>query len=481
MKKFTYLFLLSGLLLLAKPVKLSAATAEIAVATIENICIPTISFGAVQHYYPDGTYDLLTDVTIKQEAYHQVKIQLEQIYGLSENIDWEFAEDYTAPEFCGNPGSLVYVFLGEEPTYCVVEIYWQEQILSENCPQPLTLSEDDPELIDKIKDWLDEASAISETGYPVIVVNDFNFDENNIPAPGTYIIRFTVSVNCGPNSPERVFCTRTLTIEESENQGEQPVALCTDITLILDGAGTAILTPEMIDGGSSGGTLTIDKTTFDCYDLGENTVTLTITSPEGLTATCEATVTVTDDLAPDFGKGNKSIRETITEGEVYYLPDLSELFPATDNCGVATYDQFPVPGTEYTVGTTENISLIATDIGGNSTEISVKITLRVAKAKRVKSAEIENSVAETGLKVWPNPFAQHVHFEFIPESSAHARLEIFNTTGVKIATLIDQKVIEQQIYRLSFSPERVSSGLYFYRLQLGETTKSGKIIANPYN
>jgi hypothetical protein len=38
---------------------------------------------------------------------------------------------------------------------------------------------------------------------------------------------------------------------------------------------------------------------FDCGDLGENVVTLTVTESNGNSETCEAIVTVSDTIAPE--------------------------------------------------------------------------------------------------------------------------------------------------------------------------------------
>lgn len=511
MKNFTFLVLISALTLLTLPVKLYAGENETAVENFINECNPMdVAFTAVNYYNPDGTYVLHTDETVKQEAYPQVKIQLEQMYSLIENIDWEFMEEYIAPEFCGNPGSIVYVIIGEEPFFCEVPIYWSEGIERQTCPGDFTINEDDPNLLSLIEAWLAEATA--DTYYPastIAVVN--NFDAGTMLVPGTYPIQFKATGLCGDENQEKILCSRNLTIEKGANQGEQPVALCADITLILDDTGTASLTPEMIDGGSSGGTLAIDETTFNCKNLGENTVTLSVTNPEELVASCESVVTVIDEIAPDFGKGNKSIRETITEGEIYILPDLSVLFPAADNCGDTNYEQIPAAGTEYTLGTTENILLTASDASGNSTELNVKLTLRVAKAKRTKSAETGNEIAtnsenevtfsgntdatatlksnamlennlysEVQFKVWPNPFTDRVFFEFSPESNTHARFEIFNIAGKKMATFLNQEVQKHQIYRLEFSPGKALDNIYIYRLKTGASVKTGKLVVKPF-
>ena len=58
----------------------------------------------------------------------------------------------------------------------------------------------------------------------------------------------------------------------------------------------------LIDNGSndncSVATLALDQTTFDCTNLGDNTVTLAVEDACGNTSTCDATVTVVDNLPP---------------------------------------------------------------------------------------------------------------------------------------------------------------------------------------
>ena len=87
------------------------------------------------------------------------------------------------------------------------------------------------------------------------------------------------------------------------NVNAPPVAVCQDITLPLDANGQATLTASQVDGGSYDPdgdpiTLSIDKTMFDCSDIGPNTVTLTVTDDKGLSAICTATVTVVDITPP---------------------------------------------------------------------------------------------------------------------------------------------------------------------------------------
>lgn len=101
-----------------------------------------------------------------------------------------------------------------------------------------------------------------------------------------------------------------------------PTAACIGGTLDvnLDVSGNVTITPDQINNGStddfdaSGNLiLSLDKTTFTCNDLGDNTVTLTVTDSDGLTDTCTATV----NIAPYAGAFSAPILDTIN---VYCSP-----------------------------------------------------------------------------------------------------------------------------------------------------------------
>ncbi|WP_347839516.1 HYR domain-containing protein [uncultured Draconibacterium sp.] len=105
----------------------------------------------------------------------------------------------------------------------------------------------------------------------------------------TVTYEYTDAAGNGPLS-----CSFDVTVTDNQ----PPTALCQDTTIQLDATGNATITPADIDNGSSDNcgvpTLSLDITTFDCTNLGANTVTLTATDSVGNTATCTATVTIDD-------------------------------------------------------------------------------------------------------------------------------------------------------------------------------------------
>ncbi|MCB9302128.1 MAG: hypothetical protein H6566_15880 [Lewinellaceae bacterium] len=78
--------------------------------------------------------------------------------------------------------------------------------------------------------------------------------------------------------------------------------LCQDVTVQLDGSGSATLTAGAVDNGSSDAcgiqSAVLSQQSFSCGDVGANTVTLTVTDVNGNTSPVRTTVTVEDNIAP---------------------------------------------------------------------------------------------------------------------------------------------------------------------------------------
>jgi hypothetical protein len=111
---------------------------------------------------------------------------------------------------------------------------------------------------------------------------------------GANTVVLTVTDNNGNVST----CSATVTIEDNV----APVAICQSITLQLDASGNASVTTADINNGSNDAcgiaSLSLDVTSFDCSNVGANTVVLTVTDNNGNVSTCPATVTVEDNVAP---------------------------------------------------------------------------------------------------------------------------------------------------------------------------------------
>ncbi|WP_026009999.1 LamG-like jellyroll fold domain-containing protein, partial [Algibacter luteus] len=117
-----------------------------------------------------------------------------------------------------------------------------------------------------------------------------------------------------------------------------PNAICQSITVYLDENGTVTIAPEDIDNGSNSvvgiGSLSLDIDTFGCENVGENTVTLTVESTLGAIATCDATVTVVDNLPPVIVCQDSIIQLDDNGTTTINASDING--GASDNCGIAS-------------------------------------------------------------------------------------------------------------------------------------------------
>ncbi len=75
----------------------------------------------------------------------------------------------------------------------------------------------------------------------------------------------------------------------------------------------------------------------------------------------------------------------------------------------------------------------------------------------------------------PNPFNPVTTIEFSLPEAAYVRLEVFNITGQRVSTLVDG-MREAGTYSVSWDGAKVSSGIYFYKIQAGQMTETKKMI-----
>jgi pectin methylesterase-like acyl-CoA thioesterase len=155
-----------------------------------------------------------------------------------------------------------------------------------------------------------------------------------------------------------------------------PVVIVKNITVALDTLGRAAITADMVDNGShdeSGiDTLYLDKSSFDCSNIGGNQVTLTVKDKRGNVSSATAVVTVKDDIAPIVL--TKNIELTLTNGSAVLKP--SDIDAGSgDACGISTMN---VSRTSFECSSIGNHSVVltVTDKNGNSSSASAIVTIK---------------------------------------------------------------------------------------------------------
>jgi hypothetical protein len=154
-----------------------------------------------------------------------------------------------------------------------------------------------------------------------------------------------------------------------------PVVLTKDVTLNLGVSGNATITTADIDNGSSDdyaiANMVLSKTDFDCSNVGNNTVTLTVTDIHGNSATATANVLVKDISAPLVVTKNITVplsggTATITPGDVNN--------GSTDACGILSLSLDRTTFNCSSIGANE-VTLMAVDVNGNSSSATAIVTV----------------------------------------------------------------------------------------------------------
>jgi gliding motility-associated-like protein len=162
----------------------------------------------------------------------------------------------------------------------------------------------------------------------------------------TYALSRTL-FNCGdiPNNTHTVtmvvtdqsgntdFCTTEVTVLDTV----APVAICRSTPLNLSLVGSVVSTSvAVIDNGSFDNCAianrTLSPSSFSCSDLGNNTVTLTVTDSSGNSGTCTATVNVSDITAPTPFCSNPTVRLDANGTVTLAATDLAP--SSFDNCSI---------------------------------------------------------------------------------------------------------------------------------------------------
>ncbi len=182
----------------------------------------------------------------------------------------------------------------------------------------------------------------------------------------------SVTLTATDGSSNSSNCVSTVTVLDTIS----PTTSCQNITVYLDGAGTASIVAADIDAGSSDNcgsvTLSASSTTFGCGNVGPNNVTLTSTDASGNTSSCTAVVTVLDTIAPLANCQNITAYLNASGNVNINANDVNN--GSVDNCSGMSYILSQTLFTCADIGA-NNVDFTVTDPSGNAAMCSTVVTI----------------------------------------------------------------------------------------------------------
>ena len=154
----------------------------------------------------------------------------------------------------------------------------------------------------------------------------------------------------------------------------KPTVVTQNLTVSLDASGSGSVTATQVDNGSSDNcsikSMTLSKSSFDCSDVGANTVYLIVTDVNGNVDSASVVITVQDTINPTFIDYPRDMAFGYCDAVVTYdapTGDDNCSYTITQTAGLASGEIFPV-------GLTKNKFLIQ-DPSGNQDSISFTVAI----------------------------------------------------------------------------------------------------------
>lgn len=291
---------------------------------------------------------------------------------------------------CGHTGpnnvTLTVFDLAGNSSSCEAVVLVLDEVAPEAICQNVTVNLDitgnlllDPALVNS---GSSDACGITDLS---VLPNNFSCDDI-----GENIVTLTVSDFYGNSAS----CSATVTVQDQS----PPTALCKNITVQLNTAGIAEINGLDVDNGSNDAcalySLLVSPNNFSCNNVGENTVTLTATDIHGNSATCQATVTVEDNVAPNAVCQNIEVSLDSDGHAAINGIDLDG--GSNDACGIVNWVVSPSEFECAQVGTNP-VTLTVSDVHGNEATCTATVTVLDEVAPEALCKNITVSLNEGGL------------------------------------------------------------------------------------
>jgi predicted outer membrane repeat protein len=202
-------------------------------------------------------------------------------------------------------------------------------------------------------------------GITSYVLSQTDFDCSHI---GQNEVQFTVGDDAGNVS----MCMATITVVDAQD----PILQIQNATVILDENGTASITVNDIDNGTTDNcaldTMYLSQYDFTCADAGPNVIVFTATDVNGNSVSSNVTVTVVDDVFPIAQAQNLDVYLNSSGDATLNASDVNN--GSSDDCGIEsiTLDQYGFSCEDMGAN---QITFSVSDAFGNLSSTSIVVTV----------------------------------------------------------------------------------------------------------
>ncbi len=338
---------------------------------------------------------------------------------------------------------------------------------------------------------------------------------------GTNSVALTVTDTTGLSSS----CNAIVTVIDSI----KPIARCRNAQVVLNPSGNAILTASQLDNGSSDNcnfTLSVSPASFNCSNIGNNNVILTIADASGNSSSCNAMVTVSGQVSSScnisstantiyLGYGAQSTVLSVTgisavsyawspaaglsctncpspvftpaaEGNYTITVRVTNSTGCISSCSITVCVlDVRVPGTDgqkiYVCHVLPNSMggshSLAVSINAVSSHFPGHIDDRLGRCEQSCSGSFKTDetvdfvMGQKEVKLYPNPFSDYFQLAMSDKNPAPVYLRVYDVAGKLIADYSSLPPAETLFYGAE-----LSKGIYLAEVRQGESRKVVKMV-----
>jgi len=259
--------------------------------------------------------------------------------------------------------------------------------------------------------------------------------------------------------------TAIVTVEDTV----KPTVLTKNITVQLGTDGLASIIAAQINNGSTDNcgiaSTVIDINSFNCSNVGENIVTLTVTDVNGNIDSNTAIVTVEDTTKPVVN--TKAITVQLLEDGTATITDDAVNDGSTDNCGIASYATNIKSFDCSNVGQ-NTVTLTVTDVNGKSASNTAIVMVEENASSNCASLGVSDFNRPKVL-LYPNPTKDSFTINGLENSGA--TIQIISSQGQIVKTIYNHTSGD-------ISLKNLANGVYFIKIITNGTSQTKSLLKN---